>query len=67
MAIAGGIPNAAKRVDIQGRVPAQTSRRILRALRDEGLLRELHPASGRRATVLAFPELLNIAEGEDAF
>ena len=48
-------------------IPAPTAGRILRVLRDAGLLRELRPAAGRRAAVLAFAELLNIAEGEEAF
>lgn len=48
-------------------VPRPTATRILRVLREEGMLRDIHPAAGRRAAVLAFPELLNIAEGHDAF
>ena len=48
-------------------IPAPTAGRILRVSRDEGLLREFRPASGRRAAILAFSELLNIAEGEEAF
>jgi hypothetical protein len=48
-------------------IPAPTAGRILRVVREEGLLAELRPASGRRAAVLAFPELLNLAEGTEAF
>lgn len=48
-------------------VPRPTATRILRLLREEGMLRDIHPAAGRRAAILAFPELLNIAEGHDAF
>ncbi|MEP2236276.1 MAG: Fic/DOC family N-terminal domain-containing protein [Alteripontixanthobacter sp.] len=48
-------------------IPAPTARRIVRVLRENGMLRELRPASGRRAAILAFSELLNIAEGADAF
>ncbi len=48
-------------------IPAPTSNRILRICRDTGLLRDLRPASGRRAAILCFPELLNIAEGYPAF
>ena len=48
-------------------IPGPTSNRILRICRDNGLLRELRPASGRRAAILCFPELLNIAEGHEAF
>lgn len=50
-------------------IPEPTAKRILRLVRGEGegLLRDLRPASGRRPAVLAFPELLNICEGRDAF
>lgn len=48
-------------------IPAPTAKRILRLVRDEGLLREIHPASGRRAAVVAFTDLLNIAEGRPVF
>jgi Fic family protein len=48
-------------------IPKPTANRILRIARDERLLRELRPASGRRPAVLAFSELLNICEGRDAF
>ena len=48
-------------------IPEPTAKRILRLVRDSGLLREIRPSSGRRPAVLAFPELLNISEGRDAF
>jgi Fic family protein len=48
-------------------IPKPTANRILRALREEGVFKELRAASGRRAAVLAFSELLNIAEGRDVF
>ena len=48
-------------------IPRPTASRILRVVRDEGLLREIRPSSGRRAAVLCFPALLNIAEGVEAF
>lgn len=48
-------------------IPRPTATRILRVVRDGGLLGELHPAAGRRAAIFAFRELLNIAEGVDAF
>jgi Fic family protein len=48
-------------------IPRPTASRILRVVRDGGLLRELRPAAGRRPAVLVFGELLNIAEGHDAF
>jgi Fic family protein len=50
-----------------GEIPRPTANRILRVVREQGLLKEIRPASGRRAAVLAFPELLNIAEGRAAF
>ncbi|MBB3773238.1 Fic family protein [Angulomicrobium tetraedrale] len=48
-------------------IPAPTATRIIRICRDNGLLRELRAGSGRRAAVLCFPELLNLAEGHNAF
>ncbi|MCA8906586.1 MAG: Fic family protein [Rhodospirillaceae bacterium] len=45
-------------------VPEPTAKRILREVRDAGLLREIRASSGRRAAVLAFVELVNIVEGE---
>ena len=50
-----------------GGIPDSTAKRILRALRDAGVLRALEEASGRRAATLCFPELLNIAEGRRVF
>lgn len=44
-------------------IPQGTASRILREVRKTGMLKEVRPASGRRAAILAFPELLNIAEG----
>jgi len=43
-------------------IPEATARRILRELRDHGVLDVVLEASGRRPAVLAFPELLNITE-----
>lgn len=48
-------------------IPPQTGRNIIRALRDNGMLKEVVPSSGRSPAVLAFTELLNIAEGREAF
>jgi Fic family protein len=48
-------------------IPPPTAGRILRVVREQGLLTELRPSSGRRAAVLAFPELLNLAEGTEVF
>lgn len=44
-------------------IPAATARRFLSVLRDGGVLKPLYAGRGRRAAVLAFPALLNIAEG----
>ena len=46
---------------------ARTARRILDVLCEGGVLRVIKPGSGRRTTVLAFPELLNVAEGKNVF
>lgn len=46
---------------------APTAYHILRVCRREGLLRELRKGRGRRPTTLFFPELLNLAEGREAF
>ena len=45
----------------------RTARRILDVLCAGGILRVLNSGSGRRTTVLVFPELLNVAEGEQVF
>lgn len=44
-------------------IPRETALRILRTLRDAGVLQTIREGAGRRAAILAFPELLNIAEG----
>lgn len=48
-------------------IPAPTAKRILRVVRDHNLLTELQPASGRRSAILAFSELLDIADRRGAF
>jgi Fic family protein len=48
-------------------IPADTAKRILPSLREAGVLKIMVAASGRRASVLCFPGLLNIAEGSTAF
>lgn len=40
---------------------------LIRLLRDDGILKVVREGSGRRAQVLAFAELLNLCEGNDAF
>lgn len=48
-------------------IPKPTANRIVRLVRDGGLLRELRPGSGRRSSILVFSDLLNIAEGRPVF
>lgn len=48
-------------------IPKPTATRILNVLKQKGVLKEIEKGSGRRATVLAYAELLNLAEGRDAF
>ena len=48
-------------------IPASTARRFLGVLREGDVIRDVVPASGRRPAVLAFPALLNIAEGREVF
>jgi Fic family protein len=49
------------------KIPKPTAKRILNLLKSVGILQEFVPGSGRRAATLGYPELLNIAEGRDAF
>ena len=44
-------------------IPKPTAHPLLRQLQDAGLLKQLRAGSGRRPAILAFPELLNTAEG----
>jgi Fic family protein len=46
-------------------IPAPTARRFLGVLRKAFILKDLRHGRGRRAAVLAFPALLNIAEGRE--
>lgn len=48
-------------------IPKPTANRIVREVKEAGVLIEVRPGSGRRAAVLAFRELLNIAEGQEVF
>ena len=45
-------------------IPKQTALPILRKLREAEVLHSLREKSGRRSAILAFKELLNIAEGQ---
>jgi len=48
-------------------IPRESAQRLLRLLRDgdNPILRTIRQGSGRRPAILAFPELLNIAEGRN--
>ncbi len=48
-------------------VPKPTAMRILRVLRDQGMLDELRPPRGRRPATLWFPALIEIAERPSDF
>ena len=48
-------------------IPEPTAKRILRVFREHGMLRLVREARGRRHAILAFPRLLNAAEGYEAF
>ncbi len=48
-------------------IPKPTAERIVRVVRDQGLLREIRAGQGRRPAILAFVELLSIAEGPTVF
>lgn len=48
-------------------IPPATAKRILSVLKQEGILRVIEDGAGQRAAVLAYPALLNTAEGYDAF
>ncbi len=48
-------------------IPKPTAQRIINVLKSENVLKTLEESSGRKAAVLAFTDLLNIAEGYQAF
>ena len=48
-------------------IPEPTAKRLIAVMREEGVLHTVAEGRGRRASVLAFKELLNVAEGHDAF
>ena len=45
----------------------KTTPSLLQRLKDAGVLLEIQPASGWRATVLYFPQLIALAEGRNLF
>ncbi len=57
------IADLADRADI----PRPTAHSLVRQLIKEDLLSTLREGAGRRAAIIAFPQLLNLAEGRDAF
>ncbi|NWH05316.1 Fic family protein [Desulfobacter latus] len=48
-------------------IPQATAKRILTVLKEQNVLKEMQTAGGRRAAILAYSDLLNIAEGYHAF
>lgn len=48
-------------------IPAPTAKRILRVLRQAGVLKTLVQSRGSIAAMLCYPDLLNIAEGRHVF
>lgn len=50
---------------LSGNIPAPTARRFLSVLQQAEVIRAVSAGRGRRAAVLAFPALLNIAEGRE--
>lgn len=51
----------------QAGMPEPTAKRIIKVLRDSGLLKMVRKSSGRRPAVFAFIELLNVTEGRKVF
>jgi Fic family protein len=48
-------------------IPRPTAQRIINVLKGDNILKTLEESSGRKAAVLIYPDLLNIAEGYRAF
>lgn len=48
-------------------MPGTPAKRILRILKEQGRLVDLRVANGNRSAIVAYPALLNIAEGADEF
>ena len=48
-------------------IPKSTAQRLLNQFKTSGILTEVRQSGGRRSAILAFPELLNIAEGRKVF
>ncbi|MEJ5260389.1 MAG: Fic/DOC family N-terminal domain-containing protein [Anaerohalosphaeraceae bacterium] len=50
-----------------GKIPESSAKKLLIDLRNANVIKTLKQASGRRAAVFVFHELLNIAEGREVF
>jgi Fic family protein len=48
-------------------IPEPTAKRIVRVLKDAGMLKVVRESAGRRAGIYAFAELLNVTEGRAIF
>jgi Fic family protein len=48
-------------------IPVHTAKKMIKKLYNSGMFRVLRQAKGRKSAVMAFRDLLNIAEGHDAF
>jgi Fic family protein len=51
----------------QSGIPEPSAKKIVSSLREKGLLTTWHESSGNRPAILAFGELLNVAEGKSVF
>ncbi len=47
--------------------PVPTAKRIIKELREHGILKILQPARGQRSAVYVFWELMNTTEGQKVF
>lgn len=45
-------------------IPMATAHPLLRQLQNAGVLHQMRPGAGRRPAILAFRDLLNVAEGK---
>ncbi len=50
-----------------GIMAPHTASRILKIMREDGMLRILRPGQGRRSAIIVFPEFFNITEGRQIF
>lgn len=57
------VSDTAKQLGLAYAMHEKTTADLLRQLKDAGILTVLQPGSGRRSATLAFPALLNLAEG----